>query len=38
MRTWLAGLRMEQYENLFLANGFDDTEFLVRIMKAVESK
>ena len=38
VRTWLAGLGMEQYEKLFLANGFDDTEFLVRIMKAVESK
>jgi len=28
---WLEGLGLPQYENSLVANGFDDTDFLVRL-------
>ena len=34
---WLDGLGVPQYENILIPNGFDDMEFMVRLMEYMQS-
>ncbi len=33
---WLEEVRMPQYENILIANGFDDMDFMVRKRKGTQ--
>ena len=35
---WLEGIGLPQYENTFIANGYDDMEFMVSVTVSVSVK